>query len=103
MSHAACTCNPPAVISTIVGKRCHVINERGEWCAIVNQSGVYLQNLIIPSPEELTREQEHQEKILAEQSIVDAREERKQELKTKLDNGETLTLQELTELLKLAL
>lgn len=103
MNYLPCNCNPVAVITTIDGKRCHLIDERGEWCAIVNQNGVYLQNLLVPSSEEIAREQEHQQKILAEQSIVESREARKQELKTKLDNGETLTLQELTELLKLAL
>jgi hypothetical protein len=102
MNHP-CNCNPPAVVSTIVGDRCHITNERGEWCAIINKDGVYLQNLLVPSSEEITREQEHQQKILAEQSIAESREARKQELKAKLDSGETLTLQELTELLKLAL
>ena len=103
MSHLPCNCNPPSVMSNINGHRCHVTDERGEWCAIINKDGIYLQNLLAPSPEEIAREQEHQQKILAEQSIVESREARKQELKTKLDNGETLTLQELTELLKLAL
>lgn len=103
MTHSNCTCNPPAILSSIDGKRCHVINERGEWCAIVNQDGVYLQNLIIASPEEMRREQDHQQKILEEQSVFDSKEARKQELKSKLDNNEILSLQELTELLKLAL
>jgi len=103
MNQLPCNCTPPAVITTIVGERRHIINERGEWCAIINKDGIYLQNLLVPSSEEIAREQEHQQKILAEQSIVESREARKQELKTKLDSGETLTLQELTELLKLAL
>ena len=103
MSHISCNCNPPAVISTIVGDRYHIVDERGEWCAIINENGIYLQTLVVPSPEEMIREQEHQQRIHAEQSAIDAQEARKQELKTKMDAGETLTLQELTELLKLAL
>lgn len=103
MNHKPCTCNPPAIISTIAGKRCHVINDRGEWCAIVNENGIYLQTLVVPSANEMIREQAHQQKILAEQAVEDAKEARKQALKNKMDNGETLTLQELTELLKLAL
>jgi len=103
MNHLPCNCNPVAVITTIEGKRCHLIDERGEWCAVINENGVYLQTLVAPSPEEIAKEQEYQQRILAEQSVIDAREARKQELKTKMDAGETLTLQELTELLKLAL
>ena len=99
MSHISCNCNPPAVISTIVGDRCHIVDERGEWCAIINENGIYLQTLVVPSPEEMIREQEHQQRIHAEQSAIDAQEARKQELKTKIALGEELTNQELAELL----
>jgi hypothetical protein len=99
----SCMCNPPAVLSSIVGRRCHIVNERGEWCAIINENGAYLQTLVIPSSEEMIREQEHQKIILDEQSVINSREARKQELKTKMESGETLALQELTELLKLSL
>jgi hypothetical protein len=100
MNHP-CNCNPPAVLSTIVGDRCHVTDDRGEWCAIVNESGVYLQTLIAPTANELIKEQAHQEKIQAEQALELAKETRRQELKSRLDSGEALSLQELTELLRL--
>jgi hypothetical protein len=103
MSHISCTCNPPAVISTIIGERCHIINERGEWCAIINEKGTYLQTLVIPSSEEIIKEQNIQEARLLEQSDQIAKENRIQELKNKLQNNEQLTLQELTELLKLTI
>jgi flagellar hook protein FlgE len=90
-------------LSNIVGERCHVIDERGEWCAVVNDAGVYLQTLVIPSEQEILKEQEHQSRIQTEQGVETTKETRKQELKNKLDSGEALTLQELTELLKLAL
>lgn len=103
MNYLPCNCNPPAVLSNIEGKRCHVIDARGEWCAVVNKNDVYLQTLVIPSSEEIAKEQEHQQRILIEQSVIDTQEARKKELKKKLDDGETLTMQELAELLKLAL
>jgi hypothetical protein len=103
MSHVPCNCNPPAVISTIVGERCHVINERGEWCAIVNESGVYLQSLLVPSQEELEKEATHQAKVAEETSVITARETRKEELKAKLVSGQQLTQQEMSELLLLLL
>ena len=103
MSHVPCSCNPPAVISTIVGERCHVINERGEWCAIVNENGVYLQNLLIPSSAELEKEEMHQARIAEEMSEGLAKEARKEELKAKLVSGQQLTQQEMSELLLLLL
>jgi hypothetical protein len=103
MSHLPCNCNPPAVLSNISGERCHVTDDRGEWCAIVNESGVYLQTLIAPTANELIKEQAHQEKIQAEQVAESVKESRRQELKNKLDSGETLTSLEIMELLKLAL
>lgn len=103
MSHLPCNCNPPSVMSNISGERCHVTDARGVWCAIVNKEGVYYQTLIVLSPEEAAKEQEHQARIQAEQAAEIAREARKQELKTKLDSGIELSLQEITELLKLTL
>ena len=99
MSHLPCNCNPVAVITTIEGKRCHVENDRGIWCAVVNSEGTYLQTLLVPSQQELTKEQIHQEIVLAEQAVQLAKEARKQELKAKIDSGETLSNQELSELL----
>jgi len=101
MNYLPCNCNPVAVITTIEGKRRHVVDERGEWCAVVNENGVYLQTLVIPSQDEIIKEQAHQEKIQAEQALELAKETRRQELKSKLDSGEALSLQELTELLRL--
>lgn len=103
MSHLPCNCNPPAVLSNISGGRCHVTDERGEWCAIVNKDGIYLQTLVTLSPEEAAREQAYQARIQAEQAVEIAREARKQELKAKLDGGIELSIQEITELLKLTL
>ena len=101
MNYLPCNCNPVPVITTIEGKRRHVVDERGEWCAVVNENGVYLQTLVIPSQDEIIKEQAHQEKIQAEQALELAKETRRQELKSKLDSGEALSLQELTELLRL--
>ena len=92
MSHLPCNCNPPAVLSNISGVRCHVTDERGEWCAIVNKDGIYLQTLVTLSTEEAAREQEHQARIQAEQAVEIAREARKQELKAKLDGGIELSI-----------
>lgn len=102
MNYLPCNCNPVAVITTIEGKRRHVVDERGEWCVVINENGVYLQTLVIPSQDEIIKEQAHQEKIQAEQALELAKETRRQELKSKLDSGEVLSLQELTELLRLA-
>ena len=99
MSYKNCTCNPPSVVSSIIGERCHIEDDRGEWCAIVNEKGVYLQTLLIPSEQELIKEQAHQETILAEQAAQLEKEVRKQELKAKMNNGETLSNEELSELL----
>jgi len=99
MSYKICNCNPLAVVSSIIGERYHIENERGEWCAIINEKGIYLQTLLTPSEQELIKEQTHQEIVLAEQAAQLAKEARKQELKAKMDNGETLSNQELSELL----
>lgn len=101
MNYKNCTCDPPAVMSSISGERCHIEDERGEWCAITNEKGVYLQVLLIPSEQELIKEQVHQEAVLIEQAAQLAKEARKQELKAKIDNGETLSNQELSELLSM--
>lgn len=101
MSYLPCDCSSIAVVSTIVGERCHVENDRGIWCAVVNSEGTYLQTLLVPSQYELTKEQAHQEKIQAEQAVQLAKEARKQELKAKMDSGETLSNQELSELLSM--
>jgi hypothetical protein len=101
MTYKTCTCNPLPVVSSIVGDRCHIDNSRGEWCAIVNENGIYLQALIAPSSDELAKEQAHQEKIQVERVLELAKETRRQELKNKLNSGETLSLEELTELLRL--
>lgn len=103
MNYLPCNCNPVAVITTIDGKRCHLIDERGEWCAVANKNGVYLQTLIKPSPEEIIKEQEHQKKIQVEQAEIIAKESRIQELKNKMKNGEDLSSPEITELLKLTI
>lgn len=103
MQHLNCDCNPPAVLSSIDGKRCHIVNERGTWCAIVNENGIYLQTLVVPSADEIIKDQAHQEKIQAEQAAEIAKETRKQELKAKLDSDEILSSQELHELLKLVI
>ncbi len=102
MNYLPCNCNPVAVITTVEGKRCHVVDERGEWCVVVNENGIYLQTLVVPSQFELDKEQQHQQIIEAEFAADLAKEARKQELKNKMDSGEILTIQELTELLKLA-
>lgn len=101
MSYKNCDCNPPTVLSSISGERCHVDDDRGEWCAIINEKGIYLQVLLIPSEQELIKEQTHQEIVLAEQAVQLAKEARKQELKAKMDSGETLSNQELSELLSM--
>ena len=101
MSYLPCDCSSIAVVSTIVGERCHVENDRGIWCAVVNSEGTYLQTLLVPSQQELTKEQIHQEIVLAEQAVQLAKEARKQELKAKMDSGETLSNQELSELLSM--
>lgn len=98
-----CDCNPPAINSSIIGERCHVVNDRGEWCAIKNDSGVYLQNLVLPSEQEILKEQAHQELLLAEREAQLQITSRSRELTEKLKNGEVLTSQELSELLSLIL
>jgi len=103
MNYLPCNCNPMAVITTIDGKRCHLIDERGEWCAVVNENGVYLQTLVVPSQFELDKEQQHQQIVEAEFAADLAKEARKQELKNKLQSGENLSPEELIELLRLAL
>ena len=103
MNTIPCNCNPPAIMSSIEGERLHVINERGEWCAIINENGVYLQNLLIPSPAELEKETEYLAKIAQEAAADLAKEARKEELKAKLVSGQQLTQQEMSELLLLLL
>jgi hypothetical protein len=101
MNVLPCTCNPPAVNSSIVGERCHILDEKGEWCAIVNEDGTYLQNLVIPSQAHINAEKEYQDSIAAQQSVTASIEARKQELKEKIVLGQTLSNQELTELLSM--
>lgn len=101
MSKKICDCDPCKVVSSIVGDKCHITNERGEWCAIENEKGIYLQTLLVPSQEEVLKNQEQQAKFDAEQAEQLTKENRVLELKNKLSSGEELTMQELTELLKL--
>ena len=103
MNTTPCNCNPPTIMSSIEGERLHVINVRGEWCAIINKNGVYLQNLLIPSLVELEKEAEHRAKISQEMSADLIKEARKEELKAKLVSGQQLTQQETSELLLLLL
>ena len=76
MTYKNCNCNPPSVISSIIGERHHIDNERGEWCAIINENGIYLQNLVVPSEKEILDEQNNNEKIALEQSENTAKENR---------------------------
>jgi hypothetical protein len=76
MIYKNCNCNPPSVISSIIGERHHIDNERGEWCAIINENGIYLQNLVVPSEKEILDEQNNNEKIALEQSENTAKENR---------------------------
>lgn len=101
MSHKICDCESVAVITTIPGERCHITNERGEWCAVINDNKIYLQNLLIPSQMELDKEIENENRIAIELAAELAKEAKKNEIKTKLANGEQLTQQELSELLLL--
>ena len=95
----SCNCNPPAVVSNIMGERCHVTDERGTWCAIENEGGIYRQELLERSPEEIARDEEFQTRIATENAAHDAKVARQNELKTRLKNGENLSVQELSELL----
>lgn len=101
MEKKPCNCNPCKVVSSIVGEKCHVVNDRGEWCAVVNERGIYLQTLIVPSDAENAKNQEQQAKIEADSAEQLIKESRIAELKEKLASGAELTVQELTELLKL--
>ena len=103
MEKKPCDCNPCKVISSIVGEKCHVVNDRGEWCAVVNEKGVYLQTLLVPSESEIAKNQEQQAKIEADSAEQSIKESRIAELKEKLASGAELTVQELTELLKLTI
>lgn len=100
MSKTNCDCNPPAVVSSIIGERCHVTDDRGMWCAIENENGIYLQNLLERSPEEIARDEEFRARVTAELAEHEAKVARQEELKTRLKNNESLTIQELSELLK---
>ena len=100
MSKTNCDCNPPAVVSSIIGERCHVTDDRGTWCAIENENGIYLQNLLERSPEEIARDEEFRARVVAELAEHEAKVARQEELKTRLKNNESLTIQELSELLK---
>jgi hypothetical protein len=102
MIYKNCNCNPPSVISSIIGERHHIDNERGEWCAIINENGIYLQNLVVPSEKEILDEQNNNEKIALEQSENTAKENRIIELKSKL-LSQNLNTSELNELLSLVL
>ena len=103
MEKRPCDCNPCKVISSIVGEKCHVVNDRGEWCAVVNEKGVYLQTLLVTSASEIAKNQEQQARFEADNAEQMIKESRTTELKEKLASGEELTTQELTELLKLTL
>lgn len=100
MNKDICNCNPPAVISSIIGERCHVTDDRGTWCAIENENGIYLQNLLERSPEEIARDEEFSARVAAELAEHEAKIAQQNELKTRLKNGENLSIQELSELLK---
>lgn len=101
MNYKTCNCNPPAVISSIIGERCHIDNERGEWCAIVNENGIYLQTLLSPSELEIANDAAHKAEVELEQVANTAKENRIIELKLKLTSGQNLTQSELNELLSL--
>lgn len=103
MEKKTCNCNPCKVVSSIVGEKCHVVNDRGEWCAVVNERGIYLQTLIVPSDAEIAKNQEQQARTEADNAEQAIKESRITELKEKLASGAELTVQELTELLKLTL
>lgn len=100
MSKTNCDCNPPAVVSSIIGERCHVTDDRGTWCAIENENGIYLQNLLERSSEEITKDEEFRARVSAELAEHELKISRQDELKTRLKNGENLSIQELSELLK---
>lgn len=100
MSKTNCDCNPPAVVSSIIGERCHVTDDRGTWCAIENENGIYLQNLLERSSEEITKDEEFRARVSAELAEHELKIARQDELKVRLKNGENLSIQELSELLK---
>lgn len=100
MNKDICNCNPPAVVSSIVGERCHITDDRGTWCAIENDTGIYLQNLLERSAEEITKDEEFIARVAIETSENEAKIARQEELKMRLKNNESLTIQELSELLK---
>jgi hypothetical protein len=101
MTYKNCNCNPPSVISSIIGDRCHIDNDRGEWCAIVNKNGIYLQTLLYPSELEIANDEAHKVEVELEQAANTAKENRIIELKSKLKSGQNLTQSELNELLSL--
>ena len=99
MTKDNCNCNPPAVVSSIVGERCHVTDERGTWCAIENEGGIYRQELLERSAEEVARDEENGARIAVENAAYELKMARQNELKSRLKNGEDLSVHELSELL----